>query len=244
MTVGTKKDVETVVKALKANRFDPVEYVETADAATELVLDMIPKVALVGVASSTSIRQTSLPTRLRQRGTEVIDITAPSETPALELMRQTLRSDVLLVSSNSVTLDGKLVNIDGTGNRIGAMVFGPKRVIFIIGTNKIVKDIHEAVNRIKNVIAPYHAKIEGLKTPCAVSLRCTDCKSPERICNVTNIIEKKPTDTDVAIVLVGEDMGLGWHPDWDKERQERIARIYRETRKGFSSAIQSTPVEK
>ena len=244
MAAGIKKDVETVVKALKANRFDPVEFVETADAAAKLVLDMIPKDATVGVAGSTSVRQIGLPARLKERGTEVIDIVAPSELSVVELQRQTLLSDVLLTSSNAVTLDGKLVNIDGTGNRVAAMVFGPKKVILIIGMNKLVRDTHKAVSRIKNVIAPYHAMVKGMKTPCATTLQCNDCKSPDRICKVTTIIEKKLTDTDMAIVLVGEDMGLGWHPDWDKERQDRITRVYREARMGFSTAIQSTPVEK
>jgi len=243
VAAGINKDVETVVKALKANRFDPVEFVEEAGAATRLILDMIPLEATVGVPGSTSVRQIDLVAQLKKRGTLVIDVAAPSELPPEELMRQTLRSDVLLTSSNAVTLDGKLVNIDGFGNRVAGMTFGPKRVILVIGMNKVVRDVNEAIDRIKNVIAPYHCMVRGAKTPCAIELHCTDCKSPERICNVTTIIEKKHSLTEIAIVLVGEDMGLGWHPDWTEERKERIASVYRETRKGYSQAVQKVPVE-
>ena len=242
MAVGINKDVETVVKALKSNHFDPVEFVKEADAATKLILDMIPLEATVGVAGSTSVRQTDLITRLRKRGTPVIDVVAPSELPQEELMRQIVRSDILLTSSNAITLAGKLVNIDGAGNRVAGMMFGPKRVILLVGMNKVVGNVDEAIDRIKNVIAPYHCMVRGTKTPCAIKLRCTDCKTPVRICNVTTIIEKKPWHTDIAIVLVGEDMGLSWHPDWTEERKERIASVYRETRKSFAQAAPNAPV--
>lgn len=121
------KDIETVVESLKANRFAPVEFVEEADTAAKLVLDMIPLEATVGVAGSTSVRQIGLVAELEKRGTKVIDVVKPSELAHGELLRLTLRSDALLASSNAVTLDGKLVNIDGTGNRVAGMIFGPKK---------------------------------------------------------------------------------------------------------------------
>ena len=238
MADGISKDIEITLKALKANGFD-VEFVETADAATKLVLNMIPAEATVGIAGSTSVRQTGLATLLRERGAKVIDVVAPSELPIDELMRQSVCSDVLLTSSNAVTLDGKLVNIDAAGNRVAGMMFGPKKVILIVGANKIVRNVDEAIDRIRNVIAPYHCMVRGTKTPCAVELRCSDCRSPARICNITTILEKKPWHTEMTIILVREDMGLGWHPDWPEERREKIALIYRETRKGYSPATQS-----
>ena len=243
MVVAINKDVESVVKSLKANRFEPVEFVEETDTAAKLVLDMIPLEATVGVAGSTSVRQIGLVAQLKRRGTTVIDIVEPSELPHDELMRRSLRSDILLTSSNAVTLDGKLVNIDGRGNRVAGMIFGPKKVILVIGINKIVHDVDEAIDRIKNTIAPYHAMSLGRKPPCVVNGHCTDCKSPDRICNVTTIIEKKPSSTDMAIVLVGEDLGLGWKPSWPEERKERIKSVYQETRKGYSQAAQRPLIE-
>ena len=220
------QDIKTVVRSLKRNNFNPVEFVENTDNATQVVLDMIPIDATVGFGGSTSITQIGVFGPLRERGTTLLDLTAPSESPFDELMRQTLHADVLLTSSNAVTLDGKLVNIDGIGNRVAGMIFGPKKVVVVIGMNKIVHDVNEAIDRIKNVIAPYHARTLGLKTPCTAKLRCTDCKSPGRICNVTTIIDKKPILSDIAIVLVGEDIGLGWDPDWPEDRKERIASVY------------------
>ena len=244
MGAGINDDVKMVVKSLKSNKFDPVEFVDEADTAAEIVVDMIPLEATVAVASSTSVRQIGLITRLRRRGTRVIDtMVVPSELPFDEFLRQTLVVDILLTSSNAVTLDGKLVNIDGYGNRAAAMIFGPKKVILVIGVNKIVRDVDEAIHRIKDVIAPYHAMIRGDKTPCAIDLRCNDCKSPGRICNVTTIIEKKPLCSNIGVVLVGEDLGLGWNPDWPKERRERIVSVYRETRRVYSQAVQEAPVK-
>lgn len=228
MASGISKDAKIVLKSLKANRFAPVEFVETAAAATELILDMIPMESTVGVTGSTSVRQIGLIAQLKRRGTTVIDQFEPSELPRDEYLRQIVRSDILLTSSNAVTLDGKLVNIDGAGNRVAGMIFGPKRVIVVIGANKFVRNVDEAIDRIKNVIAPYHAMTGKRKTPCAIDLRCTDCKSPGRHCNVTTIIEKKPFLTDIAIVIVGEDLGLGWELGWSEERKERIASVYQE----------------
>ena len=228
------KDIETVLKSLKENGFDPVEFIEGASTATQCVLDMIPVNVTVGVPGSTTIRQLGLVTQLRARGTRVIDTGKRSRLSIDKIARRTLRSDILLASSNAVTLDGKLVNSDAMGNRVAAMVFGPRRVILLVGMNKIVRDVDEAIDRIKNIIAPYHSETKGKKTPCATDGRCTDCNSPERICRVTTIIEKKPRFTDIAIVIVGEDLGLGWDPNWSNERREKIASAYREGRGDLS----------
>jgi len=225
MSDSIGNDIEIVVKSLKANHFSPVQFVENADTAIEAVVDIIPPDATIRFAGSMSIRQMGLVEQLTRRGIKDIDSTVPREFTIDE--RRHLLPDILLCSSNAVTLDGKLVNTDGIGNRVASMIFGPKKVILVIGKNKIVRDIDEAFDRIKNVIAPYHAVNLGRKPPCVTRGRCTDCKSPERICNVTTVIEKKPTFTDIAIVLVGEDLGLGWDPAWPEERKERIASVYR-----------------
>jgi hypothetical protein len=226
MAAAMSQDMETVVRSLRENHFNPVEFEEKADNATQVVLDMIPLEATVGFAGSMSVTQINVYSPLIKRGTTCVGLVEPSGSPREEWRRPTLRANVLLASSNAVTLDGKLVNIDGTGNRVAGMIFGPEKVILVIGMNKIVCDVNEAIDRIKNVIAPYHAMTLGRKTPCATELRCTDCRSPKRICNVTTIIEKKPSSTDIAIVLVGEDLGLGWDPDWPEDRKERIASVY------------------
>ncbi len=222
MTRGNEQDIKTVVKSLKGNRFDRVEFVADAKAAAKTVLDMIPPQAKVGTGGSMTIRQTGLRDELTKRGN--LQIFRPG-LPIEDFRR--LQSDIFLTSSNAVTLDGKLVNIDATGNRVAHMVFGPQKVILVIGQNKIVRNAEEAIKRVKYVIAPYHGMTMKIQAPCAVDGRCTDCKSPGRICNITTIIEKRPRMTEFAIVLVGQDLGLGWDPDWPAERRERIAAAYR-----------------
>jgi hypothetical protein len=223
MTAGSDQNIKTVVESLKANRFDTVEFVEDADTAVKKVLNMIPIEAKVGIGGSMTIRQIGLRDQLTKRGN--IQIIRPGQPPIEEFRR--LQDDILLTSSNAVTLDGKLVNIDATGNRVARMIYGPQKVILVIGQNKIVRNVDEAIKRVKYVIAPYHGMTMGIEAPCAVDGRCTDCKSPGRICNITTIIEKKPRMTEFVIVLVGQDLGLGWDPDWPTERRERIASAYR-----------------
>jgi hypothetical protein len=244
MTDTINPDLETVKKALKANQFTHVECVENGVRAAALVLDIIPRTAQVGLGGSTSVRQLGILELLRQRGTPIINDAESDTVPFADLMRRTLLSDVLLASSNAVTLDGKLVNIDGMGNRVGGIVFGPKKVILIIGRNKIVADVDRAIERLRNVIAPFHANAYGAKLPCAATGYCVDCNSSERICRVTTIIEKRPSAADVSILLVDEDLGLGWDPAWSEDRKVRIASMYRDTRKKYYPAGRKLGSEK
>jgi hypothetical protein len=211
MTEINQQDIQTIMKSLKSNRFDPVEYVEKAADAAKMILDMIPPETKVGMGGSTSLMQLGLIDELIKRG---------------HLTRS--RPDIYLTGSNAVTLDGKLVNTDMTGNRVTSMIFGPKQVIVVAGLNKVVKDVPAALDRIKSVIAPNIAKNAGLKTPCALEGKCTDCKSPLRVCTVTTIIEAKPRMTQISIILVGEDLGLGWDPDWKEDRKESILSVFKE----------------
>lgn len=238
------QQMETVKKALEGNNFTQVECIENGEKAVRKVLDMIPQDARVGLGGSTSVRQLGILEHLRKRGTEIINDAEQAGVPFDEIVRRTLFSDVLLASSNAVTLDGKLVNIDGVGNRIGGMVFGPKKVVLVIGRNKIVIDVEAAIERLKNVIAPYHARGYGAKLPCVITGHCIDCNSPARICRVTTIIEKKPSLTDVSILLVDEDLGLGWDPAWPEERKEGIASVYRQTREKYYPAGRRLPAER
>jgi len=222
--MATKSDIETVVKSLKANNFK-VEYVERAKDAVPIILNAIPADASLEMAGSVSVGQLGLLDRLRERGNKGLQFPKPEEF-SLDNMRKD-RRDVLLASTNAVTLDGKLVNTDGMGNRVATMFFGTKQVVLLVGANKIVRDLDEALVRVQKVISPYHGKYLGLNTPCASTGKCSDCDSPQRICNITTIITKKPPTVDFLIVLVGEDLGLGWDPDWPEERIEKIQSAYR-----------------
>lgn len=233
------KKIETVINALKLNNFSPVVYVDKAKDAVPVILDMIPADATIEMAGSVSVSQLGILDRLRERGNKGLDFPKPGEF-SFEEMRKS-RKDILLVSTNAVTLDGKLVNTDGMGNRVTGMVYGVKKVILLIGANKIVQDVDEALDRIQNTISPYHAKYIGLDTPCAQTEECSDCDSPHRICNVTTILLKKPPSVEFAIVLAGEDLGLGWDPDWPEERIEKIKSAYRAEMEKFRASLPPPP---
>ena len=224
----TKEAIQTVVKALKANNFN-VRYLEKAADAVPIILDLIPRNAALEMAGSMSVVQLGLQDKLRERGNTGFEFPKPGEIPA--------RKDVLLVSTNAVTLDGKLVNLDGMGNRVAGMIHGIKKVILLVGQNKIVRDVEEAMERVQKVIAPYHAKYLGVKAPCAKTGECTDCDSPMRICNAMTILKKKPPMTDFTIFMVGEDLGLGWDPAWPRERIEKIQSTYRKEIQEFFAKI-------
>jgi hypothetical protein len=150
----------------------------------------------------------------------------------MDVAKVALRTDVFLTGCNAVTKDGKIVSIDYTGNRVVGTIFGVPKAILVVGRNKIVNDIDEAIYRIKNVIAPAHAKQRRRNTPCAKTGKCTDCNSRDRICNVTVTLEKKPSYTDISIIIINQDLGLSWDLSWDRERINKI-KFYYQTAPAF-----------
>ena len=237
--MAATKEMESVIKALKLNNYNPVVYVDKAKDAIPVIFDMIPVDASIEMAGAISVSQLGILDLLRKRGNKGLEFPKPGEMN-FEEMRKT-RRDVLLVSTNAVTLDGKLVNTDGMGNRVTGMVWGVKKVILLIGANKIVRDVNEALDRIQNTISPFHAKHIGLNTPCALTEACSDCDSAYRICNITTILLKKPPSVDFAIVLTGEDLGLGWDPAWPEERIEKIKTAYAQEMAKFRASFPPPP---
>lgn len=231
--VDTKNRLEAVVENLKRNRFDAILAAGAGDAR-ERILGIVPQTATVGVANSVTLRQLGIAKALQERGTTVLDPVAPSyglaefkeEMIMPTLLKATLGSDVFISGTNALTEDGKLVNIDGLGNRVAGIMFGARTSIVVIGRNKIVKNVDEALHRIKNTITPTMTRRRELPVPCAKAGKCVDCSMPERGCNITVIMEKKPPLTDVKIILVDDDLGLGWDPAWPEERIEAIRKKY------------------
>ncbi|MDR0842922.1 MAG: lactate utilization protein, partial [Acidobacteriota bacterium] len=186
--------IENLIAALKNNHYHPVVCVEKAENAVPLLLDWIPPDASIEGAGSASVMQIGILDRLRERGNKF-------SAPGAELTEKGVtRKDVLLVSSNAVTEDGQFLNIDGMGNRVAGMIYGVQKVILLIGANKIVRDVPEALERLQ-VIAPFHAKYLGMKTPCAETETCSNCNSPQRICNITTLISKRPPSVDFSVII-------------------------------------------
>jgi hypothetical protein len=200
---------EKIVKALEKNLFTAT-YVQNREAATAKLLELIPTSATIGFGGSVTLAQLGIIAKLEERGNPVLNYMKPGLSPEemRAIRRQHLLSDVFLSGTNAVTLDGKLVNVDATGNRVAAMLFGPEKVIIVVGINKIVCDVAEAENRVKLWASPPNNKRLGYPNPCAQTGVCVDCQGPTRICNITTIMHKKPRQTDVHVIVVGEELGL------------------------------------
>jgi len=187
-------------------------YAKDSEEAIEKILSLVPEDALVGLGGSVTLREMKIPQLLMKRGNQVADHWKAREKGAspeevLEIRRKHINSDVFITSINAITETGILVNIDGGGQRVAATIFGPKHVIVVIGINKIVRDLEEALWRARNVAAPINAKRLNKKTPCVETGKCEDCDSPERNCNVTTIMHRKPSATNITVILVGEKLG-------------------------------------
>ena len=200
--------------ALESNNFE-VFVVDDRQAACKVVLDsIIPSLKIQSISwggSMTFLAANGLFDRLKDnKEFEVLD-TFDKSIPAdemLERRRQALVVDLFITGTNAVTETGQLVNLDMIGNRICALTFGPKWVIILVGRNKLVANLDDAIYRIKNYVAPTNAMRLDKKTPCIKTSFCEECKSPDRICNTWTITEKCFPKGRVKIVLINEDLGL------------------------------------
>jgi hypothetical protein len=208
-------NIQSLLQTLRANNL-AARYAPDCDAACELVLSLIPEGAVVGYGDSLTLRQIGVVDAL-ERGpyTFLNPWAAETVEENLRLKRRALTADVFVTGSNALTLDGALVNVDGHGNRVAAMLFGPKAVIVVVGINKIVPDVEAALARIREVAAPQnvarHTNFDPMP-PCGATGVCSDCDAPWRICNKTAIIRRE-YDNDryspvTTIVIVGEKLGL------------------------------------
>lgn len=209
MKFPSLEDIGKVLESLKKNEMEAV-YFPTAAEATEEVLRRIPPRARVGVGGSVTLRQMGIIGALEKRGDEVYDHWKEglSKEGRQEVGKKQQRAEFFLTSTNALTLDGKLINVDASGNRITSMIFGPERVMVITGINKIVKNLKEGLARVKKVAAPMNCRRRRDPTPCAQDLICHNCKTPARICRVTTIIERRPWGIkEFTVLLVGEELG-------------------------------------
>ena len=201
--------VERTLMALGKNNFN-ARYVPGAREAVDEIFAMIPDNSTVGVGGSVTLSQIGFYEEAEKHPIRLLNpsLKDMSMEEFIQVRREILLADVFLSSSNAVTEDGKLYNIDATGNRTGAMMFGPRKVILVCGANKIVKDLEEAEKRVRQWVAPMNARRLGMKTPCAETGVCADCSSPQRICNIYTVLAKKPLRTDLTVLIVGEHLGL------------------------------------
>jgi len=201
--------VERTIVALKKNNFDARFFPKASEALAE-VWKMIPEGSTVGYGGSLTLNQIGFIEEAQKRSVKFLNPFAKGLSPeeGEKIRREIFSADFFLASSNAITEDGKLYNIDATGNRVAPMIYGPKKVILLCGVNKIVKDIDEAQKKVQEWTAPMNVKRLGYKNPCGQTGECSDCASPERICNAYVILAKKPRRTDISVFIIGEFLGL------------------------------------
>ena len=208
-TEWNEKVARKIIKNLEKRRMAG-SYTATADQARDEIIEMIPPGATVFRCGSMSAVGMGLWDSIAALPeVNLIDPYRPELSPqeAMELRRRGLTADVMIASTNAITLDGRLVNLDGMGNRVAAMAFGPKKVILVVGMNKVAPDLESAVARVKHYAAPVNNIRYGLKNPCVETGLCSDCKTPQRICNMWSTIEGHMIKDRIHVKLVGENLG-------------------------------------
>ncbi len=207
------KKLEKVQAALISRGFMASVAQDAQEAKALFMADIMPRIQPETIAfggSVTFMNELGLLDILRsQNAATLIDAYAQgiSQEQAYELRRRSLLADLFVTGTNAVVSNGVLVNLDGVGNRVAAITFGPKRVVLFVGRNKIVESLDEAISRIRNIAAPANAVRLKRKTPCAASGVCADCKSPERICNQWSVLVRCAPVNRIHVVLINEDMG-------------------------------------
>lgn len=200
-------DYDSFFEELKKRHYTP-HSAKNAEEAKAIALELVGSGSSVGCGGSVTVNSMELPAALREKGNEVFfhwDV-APEERPSV--FPKAAKADWYLCSANAITRKGKIVNIDGNGNRVSGTFFGPKKTIMIIGKNKFAEDLDSAMERVKKFACAKNAQRFGFKTPCAVTGQCTDCYSPQRICKITTIIECLPGMVEeMHLILVDEELG-------------------------------------
>lgn len=200
--------IKRTIEALGKNNMEAF-YVENVDELHKKIKELVPQNSVVSVGGSRTLFETEVMELLGDGSYKFLDRYAPGLTPAdiKKLYRDSFSADAYFTSTNALTENGELYNVDGTGNRVAAMIYGPEMVIVVCGINKIVKDLDEAIDRNKSVAAPINAKRLNRNTPCAITGVCSDCNSPDRICNDYVVIRRQGLKDRIKVIIIGEEYG-------------------------------------
>ncbi len=196
---------QKVIKGLESRNMTGY-YAATAEEALKKALEIIPEGSSVTMGGGMSVHEIGLVNALKAGNYNFIDRDACEDKRAA--MLAAYDADFFLSSANAMTEDGILVNIDGNSNRVSAIAQGPKKVLFIVGMNKICDDVDGAMKRARNVAAPINAQRFGLSTPCAKTGSCMNCKSPDTICCQFLITRFSRHKDRIHVILVGENLGF------------------------------------
>jgi L-lactate utilization protein LutB len=197
-----------VVKALQSRRFEAY-FCENKQEAVQLALTLIPENHTVSWGGSATLSEIGLLDIVKKQCNVIDRDMGKDKEEKSKLMRQALLADTYLTSANAISEDGQIVNIDGTGNRVAATIFGPTNVIFLIGMNKVCKTVEDAWSRARNFAAPVNAqRFENLTTPCAMNGTCSDCKSDDCICAYMVTTRFSKPAKKIKVILINEILGF------------------------------------
>ena len=205
---ANKAKIETVIKALEKRQMKGY-YAEDGAAAVAMILDMIPEGSVVGRGGSETLNELGVFDELNKGNYTCIEPFKESDPEkSFELKRAVLCADVLLTSANAITMDGQIVNIDGNGNRVAAIIFGPNKVIYVVGANKLVGSLEEAEGRIKHDACPPNCIRLNKQTPCAITGKRGNCLSPgNTICCHTVVTRYNSLEDRVHVIFVNDNLG-------------------------------------
>ncbi|MDR3231912.1 MAG: lactate utilization protein [Synergistaceae bacterium] len=198
---------QAVAKALQAKGYEAVA-VGTKEEALAEVLKLIPAGASVGVPGTVTVREIGAMEKLAERGCRISQHWSPNIKPEerMQILDDENHADYLLTSANAITRDGKILNIDGNGNRVSGMAWGRGTLIFVIGVNKVVPDLEAGIARVHAASIPNTLRLNG-NTPCLQTGHCVDCDSPARTCRALLILERPTMGRKTHVIMVGEDLG-------------------------------------
>lgn len=197
----------TIIKNLAKRNMDGY-YCPDAASAVTLALSLIPEGSSIGWGGSMTLSETGLMDALKEHAYTLIDrSTASTPEERRQIYAKTVLADYYLMSTNAITLDGQLVNIDGAGNRVACLIHGPEHVLVLAGMNKVCTDVESAMKRVKNCAAPPNTVRLSCKTPCAVTGTCGDCLSPETICCQEVVTRYSRIPGRITVILIGEEYG-------------------------------------
>jgi len=205
VTIRNDKLAETVIKGLESRNMKGY-YAKSREEALKLALELIPEGSTVSMGGSMSVAEIGLLDAVRKGNYNFLDRTTSTDCRATELAAYD--ADVFLGSANAITNDGILVNIDGNSNRVSAYAYGPKKLLLIVGMNKVTGDVDHAIKRARNEAATMNTQRFGLSTPCSKTGKCFDCKSPDTICCNFLITRFERHKDRVHVILVNDTLGF------------------------------------
>jgi len=200
--------IERTIANLRRNGFK-ASFFPAREEVRKEILQIVRPGMTVGVPGSQTVRSLEVLEELEKKGCVIYDHWRPglSSQQILEMRKKQLMADLLLVGANAITAEGEIVSVDGVGNRVASMIFGPGTKIVVVGRNKIVENRDRALERIRKVAAPQRAKDLGFDLPCTRAEGCINCDDPQRICRILVVLERCPVGSDMRVFIIDEELG-------------------------------------